>query len=516
MSGFSSITGLECIVSADNASFDGTTRAGAMTTDGELWIGSTAGRHVRKGTLTSTDGSVTIIPGSGTIDLSSSPVNVPQDQIYYVGKHGNDANSGLNIEQAKLTFGSAITDASALTPSAVNRYAIVCLDDGIYAESITTVSFVDIFAPNAQLDGNILAVDNVHCRFRQHNVATTFIGVFKTAGTGTFWYEVEEMTMTGTAIGVLCTSGVVQSKWKTMTVENGFGIGDLTSVSAHMHVYGGDIYITGTGTGIARANAGTTVGHVDHILNQGAGAGTAIYNISGETDVTVDIISTTDALRIDAGTLNVHAGSIIGSNDAYNVAGGILSLFYNTLSGALTTTGGVIEKWHPPVDEIVPIANGGTNANAMTNTDGVVYYDGTRLVTTTVGNVNQVLTSNGAAVAPTFQNASFNGIIWSEETGSPLNSVLGHGYICNMNSLLTVNLPSVAAVGDTVTCVGKGSGLFSVVAAAGDTIHFGDQDTSAGGSLTATNRYDTIQLICITADSDWSVTGMTQGNFTVA
>jgi hypothetical protein len=39
----------------------------------------------------------------------------------------------------------------------------------------------------------------------------------------------------------------------------------------------------------------------------------------------------------------------------------------------------------------------------MTNTDGVVYYDGSKLNTTTVGTAGQVLTSNGAGVAPTFQ-----------------------------------------------------------------------------------------------------------------
>lgn len=49
------------------------------------------------------------------------------------------------------------------------------------------------------------------------------------------------------------------------------------------------------------------------------------------------------------------------------------------------------------------IANGGTNASSMTNSNGVIYYDGTRLVTTTVGTATQVLTSNGPGLAPTFQ-----------------------------------------------------------------------------------------------------------------
>lgn len=52
----------------------------------------------------------------------------------------------------------------------------------------------------------------------------------------------------------------------------------------------------------------------------------------------------------------------------------------------------------------VTIANGGTNAVSMTNTDGVCYFDGSAINTTAVGSINQILTSNGAGVAPTFQN----------------------------------------------------------------------------------------------------------------
>ena len=52
------------------------------------------------------------------------------------------------------------------------------------------------------------------------------------------------------------------------------------------------------------------------------------------------------------------------------------------------------------------VAEGGTDATSMANTDGVVYYDGTRLVTTAVGSATQVLTSNGAGMAPTFQAAT--------------------------------------------------------------------------------------------------------------
>jgi len=50
-----------------------------------------------------------------------------------------------------------------------------------------------------------------------------------------------------------------------------------------------------------------------------------------------------------------------------------------------------------------PVIEGGTNATSMTNTDGVVFFNGTSLATTAVGTATHVLTSNGAGNAPTFQ-----------------------------------------------------------------------------------------------------------------
>ena len=74
MAGFSNITGDESIMFADNASFDGTERAGKLTTNGQLWIGSTALPHVKKGVLTSPDGSVTIGYSSPNITLQAASV----------------------------------------------------------------------------------------------------------------------------------------------------------------------------------------------------------------------------------------------------------------------------------------------------------------------------------------------------------------------------------------------------------------------------------------------------------
>jgi hypothetical protein len=71
--GFSVITGdpFGTVMHADNASFDGTKRGAVLDTDGQLWIGSGVSPRVKKGSITSPDGSVTIGYSSPNITLAA-------------------------------------------------------------------------------------------------------------------------------------------------------------------------------------------------------------------------------------------------------------------------------------------------------------------------------------------------------------------------------------------------------------------------------------------------------------
>lgn len=138
-----------------------------------------------------------------------------------------------------------------------------------------------------------------------------------------------------------------------------------------------------------------------------------------------------------------NSGGALTGN-AFTFTGGTTGL---TFAGAGTTEtlGGTLA-----------IANGGTNATSMATTDGVVYYDGTRLVTTTAGTSGQVLTSNGAGVAPTYQAAGGGGILSASLAltnsqvknlaGTPIQIIAapGAGNVINI-----VNLSSVMTYGGT-------------------------------------------------------------------
>jgi len=134
-----------------------------------------------------------------------------------------------------------------------------------------------------------------------------------------------------------------------------------------------------------------------------------------------------------------------------------------------------------------------------------------------VGTSGQVLTSNGAGALPTFQTVSSGGLTWNEETGTSATMTVGNGYIANNASLVTLTLPTTAAIGDTVRVTGKGAGGWRIAQNAGETINFGSSTTTSGatGYIEFTQQYDSVELVCITADTVWNVISSV-GNITIS
>lgn len=106
------------------------------------------------------------------------------------------------------------------------------------------------------------------------------------------------------------------------------------------------------------------------------------------------------------------------------------------------------------------------------------------------------------------------GVITWIETAISLLTTPDTGYIANGGVLIDLTLPAVVAQGEIVRVTGKGAGLFRVVANAGQTIFIGNQTSSVAGNLTATAQRDSVELVCITANTEWNVLNWV-GNLTV-
>jgi len=106
-------------------------------------------------------------------------------------------------------------------------------------------------------------------------------------------------------------------------------------------------------------------------------------------------------------------------------------------------------------------------------------------------------------------------VVWNEVFG-PTAMLVNNGYVANNSSVVTLSLPPTSAFGDILRIVGKGAGGWQITQGAGQIIHFGDQNTTvgAGGSVSSQSTFDIIELLCTTANTNWTELS-TQGNLTV-
>jgi len=147
--------------------------------------------------------------------------------------------------------------------------------------------------------------------------------------------------------------------------------------------------------------------------------------------------------------------------------------------------------------------NGSTQLNAIIDDD--------TMVTATASNVPTA----ESVVAYVLAHPGGGGYYtWHEITGASASMAIKSGYIANHGSLCSLLLPATSTVGDMIALQGKNAGLFRVTQNAGQTIHFGTDNTTTGisGYLQSTNSYDSFILLCITDNTDWAVLGGPQGS----
>ena len=111
--------------------------------------------------------------------------------------------------------------------------------------------------------------------------------------------------------------------------------------------------------------------------------------------------------------------------------------------------------------------------------------------------------------------ATLTSLQWNDVAGTSQAAAVNSGYIISNAGATTVTLPATAAVGSVVAIAGKGAGGWVMTANTGQTIKLGNQTTSTAGTLTSTNQYDCIEVVCVTANTTW-VTRSAVGNITYA
>jgi len=155
----------------------------------------------------------------------------------------------------------------------------------------------------------------------------------------------------------------------------------------------------------------------------------------------------------------------------------------------------------------IEVSKGGTNATSLATQYGVVYYDGTSLVTTSAGTATHVLTSNGSGVAPTFQALGAGPLSINAQTDTYTLVIGDAGKLVTMtksaaNDLIIPKNSAVAfPIGTQVLVYQGGEGTTTIAPVDGDvTIN------SADNLYDIYAQYSLVGLIKIATDT-WCLFG---------
>ena len=133
-----------------------------------------------------------------------------------------------------------------------------------------------------------------------------------------------------------------------------------------------------------------------------------------------------------------------------------------------------------------------------------------------VGTDTYVLTTHGVGAALTWEApGAGGGITWSVETGD-MAAVADHGYIANKVGVLTFTIPATVAAGKIFRFTGINTANgWKVAVSTGQTIYFGTTNTTiTTGYLQSSAIRDSVELVCVVANTDFNVIGSI-GNITV-
>lgn len=152
------------------------------------------------------------------------------------------------------------------------------------------------------------------------------------------------------------------------------------------------------------------------------------------------------------------------------------------------------------------VVSGQSNVVADSATDILTLVAGTNVTITTNGTTDTItIAASGGGGGMTMNTAS----------GTTQAAAVNNGYITTNASQCNVTLPATCAVGDLVFIAGQGAGGWKVTGNTGQTIQIGSAATSSAGSAASANRYDTIKVVCIVANTTWSMASGVSSGYTI-
>lgn len=564
--GFSSITGDETIMFADNGSFDGTQRGGKMTANGELWIGSTASPHVRKGNITSTDGSITVTNNAGNINLSG----FSSGSDLHVAKWivNPNANAGGNQTTITAALAAAVSGETIfITPGTYTENILLKAGVNLTAFNCDAINTIDAGVPNVIINGTCTASFTGNCSLSGICLQTNSSNCLVVSGANATRVTLSQCMINATNNNAILLSSTGGSTIYLFQCNGSLGTTgihyfDITGTSSSMFIFDGyygnigfsvsPCTLSGAGSSLsiryvtfynAFTSSSTSGLNISDSIFRPGGVGCVIggsgpnYILSshfeaslGATALTVGVgatITQSDYLTIDStntnaidGTGTINYGNIVYTNTSSKnnvttktpfpvqaVTTAVSQLVYSSTNNDLAGLASANSASLVSTSAGVPVWSG-----TMTNGQMVIGSTG---ATPTTGTI----TSTGGTIAVSTGAGTLNletvsgGIPWTNVTGTSATMAKSNSYQANNAGLVTLTMPSVASstFGDTIKVGGFGAGGWTIQCVATQLIHYGNQVTSAAGTLASSNRYDQVEIVCSSTTTEWFVRN-SQGN----
>lgn len=223
----------------------------------------------------------------------------------------------------------------------------------------------------------------------------------------------------------------------------------------------------------------------------------AAANLTAGTGMSIVNAANSITLNATGGTVNSGTANQLAY---YATTGTAVSGLTSANSATLVTNASGVPAW----------------TGSMTNGQVLIGSTGATPVLGTITGTSGISVSNGAGTITISGTGS--GIGWNEVTGTTQAMAQDTGYVSSNAAKVVFTLPTTAAFGTVVNVVGKGAGGWKIAQNAGQNIQLGSSSSTVGvaGYIESTNRYDSIELLCTTANTTWTVLGGPQGNITVA
>jgi hypothetical protein len=304
----------------------------------------------------------------------------------------------------------------------------------------------------------------------------------------------------GTPGFVLTANSGAPPSWQSITAEGAITTinGDSGSVTPTVGV----VTVSGGSTGLTTTGSSSTL-NVTGVLNLASGgsnanltasAGSVAYSSASALALTAvgssGQIFRSNGTSAPSWTTATYPAVTTINRILYSTSSNVVGQLPTSTSSVLITDASGVPGWADVLDGQVVIgsSSGPPISNNITPGTGINIANGSGTIT---------ISSTGG------------GTSWTVVTGTSQSMVADNGYIANNAGLVTLTLPTTAAVGTIIKVVGLGVGGWKIAQNASQSIQIGAVGTVSGvtGSVASTQRYDSVNLVCVTANTLWITTG---------